>query len=230
MKSTDLTSSYQLIAELLLPPDEREQERIMTFRAGLGPSLSRVDELIAEFIARPESWSSDEFVPTLELAPSCPLYLGAHMFDEPSTCNGVGSSGRNAYMLELIGLYLHFNLDQAGGELPDFLPVMVDFLWISLQTPARDQVALRRWCLERHVIPALEPLSESLAKYESPYQLIVSALRETAEEDVRRMGDTPAWRAPGDDDHQAVSLPVLSESEDPLSAPEPQLSHSDFRP
>lgn len=230
MSSIDLTSSYQLIAELLLPPDERDRKRITTLRKGLGPSLSRVDELVAEFLDHPESWSSEEYVPILELSPSCPLYLGVYLFDEPSTCNGIGSSGRNAFMLELIGLYQHFKLEVAGGELPDFLPIVVDFLGISLETPARDQVALRRWCLERHVLPGLDPLCESLAKYQSPHQLVVSALRETVEEDLRRMGETPIWQAPDEMDRHSISLPVLSESNEPMSAVEPQLSHSEFRP
>ncbi len=230
MSSVDLKSSYQLIAELLLPPDERDRQRIKTLQQGLSPSLTRVAELVDEFCNHPESWSSEEYVPILELSPSCPLYLGVYLFDEPSTCNGIGSSGRNAFMLELIGLYQHFKLEVAGGELPDFLPIVVDFLGISLETPARDQVALRRWCLERHVLPGLDPLCESLAKYQSPHQLVVSALRETVEEDLRRMGETPIWQAPDEMDRHAISLPVLSESKEPMSAVESQLSHSEFRP
>lgn len=230
MRDADLKAGYQLISELLLSPDERDADRVATLQTGLGAPLTSVSESIARFLGAAESDSHDEYLQTLELSPPCPLYLGSHIFDEPTTCNGIGSSGRNAYMLELIGLYQHFELDLTGKELPDFLPVVVDFLWISLEGKARDRIALRRWCLEHHVQPALGPLSESLTKYGSPYQYVIEALRETVEEDLRRMEETPAWKPPQESKGTTVSLQVLEESEKPFPETDLQMSHSEFRP
>lgn len=212
MKTDGLKTAYQLIAELFLSPGERDAQRVLALQASLSSELPQVGAFISEFLADPGSQSRGEYVQTLELSPSCPLYMGSHLFDEPSTCSGIGTSGRNAYMLELIGLYGHFEIELNGRELPDFLPVMVDFTWISLESSVRDRIALRRWFLERHMQPALDPLSDSLAKYKSPYLNLVSALRAAVGEDLRCMGDAPAWRPPDAPSPNDVSLPVLTET------------------
>ncbi len=206
----DLKTAYQLITELLLNPEERDATRVNMLQKRLASELPHVASCIIEFLADPVSQSRSEYVQTLELSPTCPLYLGTHLFDEPSTCSGIGTSGRNSYMLEMIGLYGHFGIELNGSELPDFLPVMVDFLWISLESSVRDQVALRRWFLERHMQPGLKALSESLTKYKSPYVKLVSALQAAAEEDLRLIGDAPAWRAPDAPSPNDVSLPILT--------------------
>lgn len=214
MSSADLKTAYELAAELLLSPDDRDAAKITRLNDEHAHSLPEVAAQISTFLASPDSDSVDEYTETLELAPSCPLYLGAHLFDEPSTCNGIGSSGRNPYMLEMLGIYEHFGLDLAGRELPDFLPVMVEFLAISLDAQVRDQVGLRRWFLEHHLQPGLGPLSDSLGKFESPYLHVIAALREAMAEDLRRMGDAPAWQPP-DAPAKSVSLPVLGSNDSP---------------
>ena len=85
-------------------------------------------------------------------------------------------------------------------------------MWISLESEVRDSAALRRWFLERHVQLALDPLSKSLAKYKSPYLSLIKALGAVVDEDLRLMGDTPAWRAPDAPSGDTVSLPVLSQA------------------
>ncbi len=212
MATDALKAACQLIAELLLNPEQRDAHRIALFRKRLAPELPQVAIFITEFLADPGSQSRNEYVQTLELSPSCPLYLGSHLFDEPTTCSGIGTSGRNAYMLELVGLYGHFGIELNGHELPDFLPVMIDFMWISLESSPRDQPALRRWFLEHHMLPGLDALGVSLSKYESPYIHLVSALRAAVAEDLRLIGDVPAWRAPDAPSPKDVSLPVLTEA------------------
>lgn len=209
MSSADLAVSYQLIAELLLNPIDRDMSRIESLRAEVAGSMPEVAERISTFLAEPGSDSSDEYIQTLELSPPCPLYLGAYLFDEPSTCNGVGTSGRNAYMLELLGLYGHFGLNLSGHELPDFLPAMVDFLWISLEAGDDESLSLRRRFVEHSVLPGLEPLREALGKYKSPYALLITALEAAVTEDIDRMGDTPAWTPPEEREASNVSLPVV---------------------
>ncbi len=218
MATDELKAVYQLIGELLLSPEQRDPQRVEALQARLGSALPRAVAFVAEFLGDPGSQSRSEYVQTLELSPSCPLYLGAHLFDEPSTCSGIGTSGRNAYMLELIGLYGHFGIELNGSDLADFLPIMVEFMWIGLETEVRDHVALRRWFLERHVQLALEPLSKSLEKYKSPYLHLIKALGAAVEEDLRLIGDTPAWRAPDAPSGDTVSLPVLSMTNDEVAA------------
>ena len=81
-----------------------------------------------------------------------------------------------------------------------------------VQSESRDGIGLRRRLLEHYVGPGLEPLREALAKYESPYGLLVSALASCVEQDLERMGDAPAWQPPADKSGRVASLPVLDDA------------------
>jgi nitrate reductase delta subunit len=213
MDTAVLAAGYRLIAELLLHPDDRDGAKIASLALELGLD-DAVGDPIGEFLADSACGSRDEYVQTLELSPPCPLYVGAYLFDEPTSCRGAGTSGRNAYMLELSGLYRHYGFELMGGELPDYLPAVVDFLWISLEHQDRDTIGLRRRLLQHYVLPGLGPLREALDKYHSPYALLVSALTRTVEQDLEHMDDAPAWRPPADASGRITSLPVLSGPDD----------------
>lgn len=213
MDSPALSVSYRLIAELLLHPDDRDEARVVSLRAHLQSAPAGVAEVVLGFLADPAAYSRDEYVRTIELSPPCPLYLGAYLFDEPTTCRGAGTSGRNAYMLELAGIYRHFGFGLLGRELPDYLPIVVDFLWISLEHRERDGIGLRRRFVEHYVRPGLGPLYEKLSKYESPYALLVSGLQYAVEEDLKRMENAPAWQPPAQMSRGSRQLPVLTEGD-----------------
>jgi nitrate reductase delta subunit len=191
-----VSNVYGLVSELLLHPDDRNPRVVADCAAGLNEAPFDIRELIGRFIADPLTVSRDEYVRTIELSPPCPLYLGAHLFDEPTTCRNVGSSPRNGYMVELAAIYRHFGLELGARELPDYLPVVVDFLAASMALDDRDGIGLRRRLLERLVRPALAPLREGLQKLESPYALLIAALEKAVELDVSRLGDRPAWTPP----------------------------------
>ena len=109
-------------------------------------------------------------------------------------------SGRNGYMLELSNIYRHFGVELAGGELADFVPVVVEFLGISLKRNAEDGIGLRRYFVETMLIKGIESLLSALQKYESPYAHLVEALRVALTYDVSQMADGPKWRPSADDD------------------------------
>ena len=208
-----LAPSYELIAELLLHPDDRDGVRISALLKRLDAEPPTELEPVRRFLSDPAASSKDEYVQTLELSPPCPLYLGAYLFDEPTTCRGIGTSGRNAYMLELSGIYRHFGFALSGRELSDYLPLAVEFLGISLERAARDRIGLRRRLLEQYVRPGLGPLKEKLRKYASPYVLLVEALESVVAEDVRHLGDVPAWQPPERRPDRGRRLPVLDAAE-----------------
>ncbi len=227
MNRAALVTCYRLIAELLLHPEDRNTATIGSLALELDGAAG---DSIGEFLADAACGSRDEYVQTLELAPPCPLYLGAYLFDEPTSCRGAGTSGRNAYMLELSGLYRHFGFELTGGELPDYLPAVVDFLWISLDHQDRDTIGLRRRLLQHYVRPGLDPMREALDKYNSPYALLVSALAKTVEQDLQQMGDGPAWRPPVDRSGGRVSLPVLTETDDKTRIGRMLVDHMEVQP
>ena len=190
----DLGAMYRVISELLLNPAFRDEERIAQNLARLGNSPVR--ECIERFLASPRAFDVEEYTQTLELSPPCPLYFGAYIYEEPSSCRGAGASGRNQFMIELAALYEHFGFTLGDQELPDFVPVAVEFLAVSLEHPERDGIGLRKRLVDKYVHAGLAPLRKALQKYESVYEHLIEALEIAVNEDLERLADDPVWLPP----------------------------------
>ncbi len=190
----DLAAIYRVVSELLLNPAFRDEERIAQNLARV--TNSPVRELLERFLASPRAFDVDEYTQTLELAPPCPLYLGAYIYEEPSSCRGAGASGRNQFMIELSALYEHFGFTLGDQELPDFVPVAIEFLAVSLEHPERDGIGLRKRLVDKYVHAGLAPLRKALQKYESVYDHLIEALEIAVNEDLERLADDPVWLAP----------------------------------
>ena len=221
----DLGAMYGAIAELLLNPEVREAERVERHLAKLPPTPVR--ERVERFMASTAAYDVNEYTQTLELTPPCPLYLGAHMYDEPGSCRGAGACGRNQYMIELKAMYEHFGFSLEEVELPDFLPVMLEFLSVSIALPERDGIGLRRRFVEQYLQPGIPHLRKSMQKYESVYDLLLEALELVAEEDMERLADDPIWLAP----EVKATIPVQigtsngTGAADPMAAAHPVPEH-----
>ncbi|MEZ4585425.1 MAG: molecular chaperone TorD family protein [Gemmatimonadales bacterium] len=223
MDASWLDSGYRLIAELLLHPDDRDHNRVERLLGAASDGPGPLHKALQQFQNDPLSGSADEYVQTVELSPPCPLYLGAYLFDEPTTCRGVGTSGRNAYMLELTGLYRHFGFQLAGRELPDYLPVVAEFLALSLGRTPRQAPALRRRLLEVHIQPAIAPLREKLTSYQSPCAFLLEAFASLVSGDLDQLAGIQPWQPPGAPttrrgSRQPRRLPVLG---DPVATRRP---------
>jgi nitrate reductase delta subunit len=204
MERSELAASYRLIAELFLYPEERDAALIAAEMSRLSDAPAALREPLEAFLAAPGSTNLEEYVATLELAPPVPLYLGSYLYDEPESCRGAGMSGRNGYMLQLSSIYQHFGVELAGGELSDFVPVIVDFLAISLERGDADQIGLRRYLVESLLLNAIESLLSALRKYESPYAHLIEALRIVLADDIAHMAGGPIWQPPADSDRSPV--------------------------
>lgn len=204
MERSELAAAYRLIAELFVYPDERDAARIAAEMTFLADAPMALREPLQAFLAAPGSTSAEEYVATLELAPPVPLYLGSYLYGEPESCRGAGMSGRNGYMLQLSNIYRHFGVELAGGEMSDFVPVIVDFLAISLERGETDQIGLRRYLVESLLLNAIESLLSSLRKYESPYAHLIEALRVVLADDIAHMADGPIWQPPADSERSPV--------------------------
>lgn len=192
--SWDLGLIYELIAELLLNPEVRDPLWVEGALERVPQSDLR--ELLDRFNVSPAAHNIDEYTQTLELTPPCPLYLGAHLYEEPNSCRGAGACDRNQYMIELGAIYAHFGLGVDARELTDFLPVMIDFLAASAKRSEMDGMGLRRRFVEHYLSPGLPTLRASMRKYESVYELVVEALEIAVEEDLERMAEDPVWLPP----------------------------------
>jgi nitrate reductase delta subunit len=180
-----LKDTFALIAELWCSPSEADADReeIKQNAEAVVERLASIDQESASLLARfleQNSISEEDYIDLFELEPQCPLYLGSHTYDEPQTCANAAVSDRNEYMIELIGHYKHFGQMPNGKELPDYLPLMVDFL--SLTTALEDPV--RESFIVKYFLPFLPPMRSRLEELETPYLYLLDALEKVMNIDL----------------------------------------------
>ena len=182
-----LKSAYSLIADLWCSPPETDAEReeIAQDVASVVGGLASIDEasamLLSDFLEK-NSVSDEDYIDLFELQPKCALYLGSHTFDEPKTCANAAVSDRNGYMIELVGIYKHFGHELDGKELPDYLPLMVEFL--SLTVDSRDD-PIRGKLIAEYIVPFLPPMRSRLEELETPYLHLFGALEKVMSVDLK---------------------------------------------
>ncbi len=173
-----LKDVYTVIAELWCSPPEDDPTRqgIRNNAGAVAERLKGVEEEGAKSLSmflREDDISDEDYIDLFELDPQCALYLGSHSYDEPKTCANAAMSDRNEYMIDLSGVYKHFGQMPNGRELPDYLPLMVDFL--SLTTEANDD-PVRDKFIEEYFLPYLPPLRTRLEELKTPYLFLLDAL------------------------------------------------------
>lgn len=178
-KDTVFESAYRLIEGLLHNPEELNLDKILKTSKETLEDIERTlsndaSSLLSSFLKEFGSVSGDYYVKTFELSPECPLYLGYYLFEEPTTCAGVGTSGRNMYMIELINIYRHLGLEMDVKEMPDYLPVMIEFLCLSLQ---RKEDPIREKFIKEYLMPALPEIVNRLKTLGSPYLNLIKAFQ-----------------------------------------------------
>jgi nitrate reductase delta subunit len=200
MSSTDraeiLKNAYALIAELWCSPPEEDAERelIRKDAKNLVKQLESVDKESATTLARfldQQSISGEDYIDLFELNPQCALYLGAHCYEEPKTCATAAVSDRNDYMIELLGIYGHFGRKPNGQELPDYLPLMVDFLSLTSESkddPVRDKL------INEYFLPFLAPMRKRLGELETPYLHLLDALEKIINIEQKTQASSKPWR------------------------------------
>jgi nitrate reductase delta subunit len=165
---------YAVLADLWLSPRDVDPAELRRRAAAVMPDLERGDPEAAASLARflEAQVSEEEYVGLFELDPRCPLYLGSHSFDEPKTCAQAAVSDRNGYMIELLGIYRHLGLIATGDELPDYLPLMVEFLGLT----AGSDDPVRERLIREYLLPFLPPIRSRLEELQSPYGHLLDAL------------------------------------------------------
>ncbi|MBM4221354.1 MAG: nitrate reductase molybdenum cofactor assembly chaperone [Gammaproteobacteria bacterium] len=177
-----LQEGYAVLAELWCSPQDADLEDARRRAGAWLPDLHSVDPEAGGALARflQHDIAEDEYISLFELDPRCALYVGSHTFEEPTTCAKAGVSDRNGYMIELLGIYRHLGLSPAGGELPDYLPMMVEFLALTAGSddPVRDKL------IREYLLPYLPPLRAKLEELHSPYQYLLDASARLMEREV----------------------------------------------
>ena len=185
--SQTLKDAYALIAELWCSPPEEDAQReeIRKDAEDVIKRLESIDKESAALLSRflgEDAISEEDYIDLFELDPQCALYLGSHTYDEPTTCATAAVSDRNDYMIELGGIYSHFGRKPNGKELPDFLPLMVNFL--SLTAESNDD-PVREKFINEYVLPFLPPMRLRLGELKTPHLHLLDALEKVISIEVR---------------------------------------------
>lgn len=158
------TRPYKLLSALLCYPDERLVESCDELRAAIAKLPSSTAAPLARFVEHLERHTQLElaqtYVETFDLRRRGSLYLTYFRYGD--------TRKRGMALLRLKRLYAAAGLELAGGELPDYLPLMLEFAAL-----APDELGQE---LFREHRPALELLRAGLHEAESPYAAPLDAL------------------------------------------------------
>lgn len=181
-----MAGAYQLIASLWCSPQDVDPVESRKAAPSAIAALRGLDGESAGLLERfldHEPVTEEAYIELFELSPLCALYLGSHAFEEPTTCSGAANCDRNKYMVEVINLYKHFGLALTRNELPDYLPLMVEFL--ALTARARHD-PVRQKLIEEYLLPLLEPMCARLDELKTPYAYLGQALSALLHVDLER--------------------------------------------
>ena len=156
---------YKLLSLLLQYPDERllsAREAIQEFVGDLPASFERdrIRRFLDFWLKTPPTRLRQEYVETFDLARRSALYLSYYVHGD--------TRKRGVSLLRLKRMYAAAGLIKEDGELPDYLPVMLEFAELA---PA----GYGERVLGEHRI-SLELLRRTLAERKSPYVLLVEAV------------------------------------------------------
>jgi len=162
-----MEKTFKVLSALLSYPDEALQKAAPELRTALDaegllpPESRRVLDALIEDIATGDLYDLQErYVELFDRTRSLSLHLFEHVYGE--------SRDRGQAMIELKTLYEQNGLYLSASELPDYLPVFLEFLATRPLEEARAQL-----CQPAHVLTAL---AERLHKRETPYEAAFQAL------------------------------------------------------
>jgi nitrate reductase delta subunit len=189
--ATHYASVCRFLSELLLYPEERDARKLTASADEAAQAAPELRETITALLASPEREDCDTYLEMFEISPKCPLHLGHYLFEEPKRCSGAGVSGRNEYMIQLKNLYRHFSFDLQTRELPDFLPLMLDFLALTATHSSRKH---RRLLVKQFMLPALPALAKALRSANNVYSPVADILEQLLHGEL---GEEPTPPPPG---------------------------------
>lgn len=168
--------TLRALARLLAYPDGRLRDQLAPLRDALHAEralssvrLAELDELVAA-IARVDALDAEaRYVALFDRGRSTSLHLFEHVHGD--------SRDRGPAMVDLAKTYEEAGLHLATGELPDYLPIVLEFASTQPRAQAR--------ALLGEIAHILNVLHEALLRERSPYAAVPGALLEIAGETPR---------------------------------------------
>ncbi len=172
--STDLAPDLRQLADiissrLLAYPDEQLMAELPTIRAGVERLPARVANPLNKYFAAVDGMTLLElqakYVATFDLKRRCCLYLSYYL-------NG-DTRRRGMALLRFKETYLQQGFTVDDGELPDFLPLLLEF-----SAHGGDAAKATEALIDEHR-EGLEVLQAALAKVQAPQQHVIEAVLAT---------------------------------------------------
>jgi nitrate reductase delta subunit len=155
---------YRILSKLLDYPDAALLEALPEVRerarsgAGLEPEERAA---LATFLDHLETLALTEqqaaYVMTFDLTPEHALHLTHHLFGD--------DKNRGPALIDLTEFYKEFGLELAANELPDYLPLMLEFA--AELTEDESRMFFSQW------LKVLKQLANNLAEAQSPYAPLI---------------------------------------------------------
>lgn len=139
-------------------------------------SITGIDAFVEFFAQRPLTFWQEHYVQLFDYSRSVSLYLFEHVHGD--------SKDRGQAMVDLIDLYTENELQINRPELPDYLPVFLEFLAIQTQSKAMDYLS--------EIIDIVGFIHKKLEDKDNPYKYLLSAIiqlstRKPAEARIEKM-------------------------------------------
>ncbi len=180
--NTDLSVTLRVLARLLQYPDAPIRQHLQELRAALHGArvisrqrLAELDALTDGLLAHSAIDTEADYVQLFDCGRATSLHLFEHVHGD--------SRDRGPAMIDLAKTYEAAGLYLAEGELPDYLPVVLEYA--STQPPAQARAFLAEMA---HIFNAI---FNALEKRESRYASVLGALIEIAGETARAVTVAP---------------------------------------
>ncbi len=159
---------YTLLAKLLDYPDPVLQQSLPEIWEVVHELPSRERHTLSTFLVDAElrwhdliEWQS-RYVATFDMVPDHALHLTHHLFGE--------EKNRGPALIDLSEFYKSYGLELAANELPDYLPLMLEFTSQLDEEEAR--FFWNKW------LKVLNQLASNLEQSESPYAPLIRLVQQ----------------------------------------------------
>jgi nitrate reductase molybdenum cofactor assembly chaperone NarJ/NarW len=199
-----MTNTYKALSALLSYPsadlkDAADDIRDVLYKEALAPTwaLRQLDRLIGDLKVLDLLELQERYVFLFDRTRSLSLHLFEHVHGE--------SRDRGQAMVDLKALYAEGGLDASSVELPDFLPLFLEYLSTRPAEEARTLLA--------EPLSVIAALKERLAKRKTPYAAVLRVLEAMAGREPAQSELDELRKAPDDDPNDLEALDAAWEDE-----------------
>lgn len=207
--------SYQALALLLTYPEQAwlthldEVEALLTQEASINSAAApRLQALFSLLREQPLIELQQNYVATFDQNPSHSLHLFEHIHGE--------SRDRGQAMVDLIEEYRKHDLEIDASELPDYVPLFLEYLSIL---PSDESATLLG-----EAINVLALIGRKLKGNDSPYHTVFDALQALSPVEAQPLPEPPVR----DMDEAMERFGPAIDGREPLMTPQTQVAYADM--